>query len=91
VGIRLFPATSLAQAATREDLILDDEAMLKPTFFLARAVRPFLLEMLQAHAATSRHWILPGSHVNINPKLQEKLRRFGLRGPLWEHMQIRRG
>lgn len=89
-GIRLFPGTSLAQTALRADLIMDDETMLKPTFFLAQAVRPFLLETLHAHAAKNRHWILPGSNVNINPRLQEKLRRFGLKGPLWEHMQIRR-
>lgn len=89
-GIRLFPGTSLARSASRADLILDDETMLKPTFFLAQAVRPFLLETLHAHAAKNRHWILPGSNVNINPRLQEKLRRFGLKGPLWEHMQIRR-
>lgn len=89
-GIRLFPGTSLASSASRADLIIDDETMLKPTFFLTQAVRPFLLEMLHAHAAKNRHWILPGSNVNINSRLQEKLRRFGLKGPLWEHMQIRR-
>jgi len=38
----------------------------------------------------NRNWILPGSNVNIDRRLQEKLRRFGLKGPLWEHMQIRR-
>ncbi len=89
-GIRLFPGTSLARTASPKDLMMDDESMLKPTFYLAKAVRPFLLEMLQAHAAKNRHWILPGSNVNMNPKLQEKLRRFGLKGPLWEHMRIRR-
>jgi hypothetical protein len=64
--------------------------MLKPTFYLAESVRPFILDLLQDHAELNRHWILPGSNVNINRRLQEKLRRFGLRGPLWEHMQMRR-
>lgn len=64
--------------------------MLKPTFFLTTAVRSYILEMVHEHAAKNRNWILPGSNVNINPRLQEKLRRFGLKGPLWEHMQIRK-
>jgi radical SAM superfamily enzyme YgiQ (UPF0313 family) len=90
VGIRVFPGTSLARTAARSDLIADQEGMLTPTFFLEKAVRPFVLELLHEHSAKNRHWILPGSNVNINPRLQEKLRRFGLKGPLWEHMQIRR-
>ncbi len=89
-GIRLFPGTTLAEIASRQDLILTDETMLKPTFYLAESVRPFILDLLHAHAEDNRHWILPGSQVNINTRLQEKLRRFGLRGPLWEHMQIRK-
>lgn len=90
VGIRLFPGTRLAKLAASRDLIGSDTAMLQPIFYLAETVRPDILEVLQAHAAEQRHWILPGVNVNMNPKLQEKLRRFGLRGPLWEHMQIRR-
>jgi len=90
VGIRLFPGTSLARTAAPKDLIPGDATLLQPTFFLADAVRPFILEMLHAHAAKNPHWILPGSNVNIDPRLQEKLRRFGLKGPLWEHMQVRK-
>ena len=89
-GIRLFPGTTLGKSASRQDLILTNETMLKPTFYLAESVRPFILDLLQDHAELNRHWILPGSNVNINRRLQEKLRRFGLRGPLWEHMQMRR-
>jgi radical SAM superfamily enzyme YgiQ (UPF0313 family) len=90
VGIRLFPGTRLAEFASPEDLIITDETMLKPTFYLADSVRPFVLDLLHEHAEENKNWILPGSNVNINRRLQEKLRRFGLKGPLWEHMQIRR-
>jgi hypothetical protein len=90
VGIRLFPGTKLAEIASPRDLILTDETMLEPTFYLAESVRPFVLDLLHAHAEENKHWILPGSNVNIDRKLQEKLRRFGLKGPLWEHMQVRR-
>ncbi len=90
VGIRLFPGTALARTASPRDLMQTDESVLAPTFYLAEAVRPFVLDLLQGHAETNRHWILPGSHVNINRRIQEKLRRFGVKGPLWEYMQMRR-
>jgi radical SAM superfamily enzyme YgiQ (UPF0313 family) len=89
-GIRLFPGTRLAETASPEDLIFSGEGFLEPTFYLARSSRPFLLDALQTHAATNPNWILPGSNVNIDTRLQSKLRRFGLRGPLWEYMQMRR-
>ncbi|HAA04070.1 MAG TPA: hypothetical protein DCE18_11915 [Syntrophobacteraceae bacterium] len=90
VGIRLFPGTRLAEIAAPNDRISSDEAMLEPTFYLAETVRPYVLDLLREHAAQQPHWILPGSNVNINLRLQEKLRRFGLKGPLWEHMRVRR-
>jgi radical SAM superfamily enzyme YgiQ (UPF0313 family) len=90
VGIRLFPGTKLAESTLPEDLIIEDDSMLKPTFFLAESVRPFVLDMLYEHVEKNKNWILPGSNVNIDRRLQEKLRRFGLKGPLWEHMQVRR-
>jgi radical SAM superfamily enzyme YgiQ (UPF0313 family) len=90
VGIRLFPGTKLADYASPEDLIIEDHSMLKPTFYLAESVRPFVLDMLYEHVEVNKNWILPGSNVNIDTRLQEKLRRFGLKGPLWEHMRVRR-
>jgi radical SAM superfamily enzyme YgiQ (UPF0313 family) len=90
VGIRLFPGTKLADFSSREDLIIEDDSMLKPTFYLNASVRPFVLDMLYEHVEGNKNWILPGSNVNIDRRIQEKLRRFGLKGPLWEHMQVRR-
>ncbi len=89
-GIRVFPGTKLAEVALSEDLIRTDESMLAPTFYLEKSSRSFLFDMLYAHVEKNRHWIMPGSQINIDLRLQQKLRRFGLKGPLWEHMQIRR-
>ncbi len=89
-GIRLFPGTRLAQMARSEDILFTGSSFLDPTFFLSKAARPFLLEALRNHAATHSNWILPGSSVNIDTRLQSKLRRFGLKGPLWEYMRMRR-
>jgi radical SAM superfamily enzyme YgiQ (UPF0313 family) len=90
VGIRLFPGTRLAEYASSEDLIITDKTMLEPAFYLTESVRPFVLDLLYKHAEENSNWILPGSNVNIDRRIQEKLRRFGLKGPLWEHMQTRR-
>jgi hypothetical protein len=89
-GIRLFPGTRLAETASSEDIVFTGTGFLEPAFFLARSSRPFLLDALQSHAATHSNWILPGSNVNIDTRLQSKLRRFGFKGPLWEYMQMRR-
>jgi radical SAM superfamily enzyme YgiQ (UPF0313 family) len=90
VGIRVFPGTELARSASREDLILTGNTLLEPTFYIARSCRPFLLDRIQTHAARHSNWILPGSNVNIDNRLQSRLRKFGLRGPLWEYMRVRR-
>jgi radical SAM superfamily enzyme YgiQ (UPF0313 family) len=89
-GIRVFPGTKLAEVASADDLVQADESMLAPTFYIEKSSRSFLLDMLYAHVEKNRHWIMPGSHINIDLRLQQKLRRFGLKGPLWEHMQTRR-
>lgn len=89
-GIRLFPGTRLAETARPEDILFTGNSFLEPTFFLAETVRPFLLDAVREHAAAHSNWILPGSNVNIDTRLQSKLRRFGLKGPLWEYMQMRR-
>jgi len=39
-------------------------------------------------AAAHPNWIFPGLGINVSPRLQGKLRRIGVKGPLWEHMKI---
>jgi radical SAM superfamily enzyme YgiQ (UPF0313 family) len=90
VGIRLFPGTPLADEALHADVIFTGKTFLEPAFYLARSCRPFLLDAIRSHAAEHSNWILPGSGVNIDERLQSKLRKFGLKGPLWEYMRLRR-
>jgi radical SAM superfamily enzyme YgiQ (UPF0313 family) len=89
-GIRVFPGTKLAEFASPEDLIQTGKTMLEPSFYLAKSSRHFLLDTLYAHAERNRNWILPGSNININHRIHEKLRQFGVRGPLWEYMRRRK-
>lgn len=88
VGIRIFPHTRLAATAKREGRIAADEDFLEPVFYLADAVAEELLPFLKAYAKHHPTWIFPGLEINMNTALQEKLRRFGVKGPLWEYMGI---
>jgi len=87
VGIRVFPKTALSDIAKNEGMITADEDFLKPVFYLAPAVKNKLLPHIENFAKSHRNWILPGLNVNITLDLQRKLRRFGIKGPLWEHMK----
>jgi len=88
VGIRVFPNTGLSAIAKDEGVIAPDEDFLKPVFYLSPAVKDTILPSMKNFAEKHRFWILPGLNINIDTELQRKLRRFGIKGPLWEHMKI---
>lgn len=90
VGIRIFPRTRLAAVARQEGRIGPDEDFLKPLFYLADDVADPILPFLRSLAQSHPTWIFPGLQININTSLQQKLRRFGVKGPLWEYMQTGR-
>ncbi len=90
VGLRIFPGTGLARLAETEGLISPAQDFLQPTFYLAPAVRDKVIELAQEKAKIHPHWIFPGMGINVSSGLQAKLRRMGVKGPLWEHMKIRR-
>jgi hypothetical protein len=58
VGTRVLPHTSLARQALAEGLIRAEADLLRPTFYLAAAVRDWLVEHLRAAAATQPRWHL---------------------------------
>ena len=90
VGLRIFPGTGLARLAETEGLISPAHDFLQPTFYLAPAIRDQVVALAQEKAKIHPHWIFPGMGVNVSTRLQTKLRRMGVKGPLWEHMKIRR-
>jgi radical SAM superfamily enzyme YgiQ (UPF0313 family) len=87
VGIRIFPGTRLAEIARQEGLIDEQSDFLTPQFYLAPAIRDEVLPFLMDFAKQHSNWIFPGLNIQMNTALQEKLRRFGIKGPLWEHMK----
>ncbi len=88
VGIRVFPKTRLSLIAQEEGLIAPEENFLKPVFYLSPAIRNEILPYIKSFSKKHPTWIFPGLEVNINVELQKKLRRLGIKGPLWEHMRI---
>ena len=88
IGIRVFPRTTLHAIALNEGVISPEEDFLKPVFYLSPAVEKNILPFVKRFSKENPTWIFPGLNINIDLKLQKKLRRFGIKGPLWEHMKI---
>lgn len=88
IGIRVFPKTRLAEIAVEEGRIRPDTDFLDPVFYLSGDVEEEILPFIQDFSKTNPTWIFPGLNININTALQKKLRRFGIKGPLWEYMKM---
>jgi radical SAM superfamily enzyme YgiQ (UPF0313 family) len=90
LGLRIFPGTGLARLAGEEGMIAPTHDFLQPTFYLAPQVRGKVVEVAHQMAPSHPNWIFPGLGINVSSRLQSKLRKFGVKGPLWEHMKILR-
>ena len=88
IGIRVFPKTKLSIIAMKEGMIRPDEDFLRPVFYLSPAMEDEILPFIEKFSKKNPTWIFPGMNINITVELQKKLRRFGIKGPLWEHMKI---
>jgi radical SAM superfamily enzyme YgiQ (UPF0313 family) len=85
IGIRIYPHTPLQEMAVQEGVINADDALLEPRFYISPLIGPErLIEVVTEGAMGRRGWIVPGLEINISPLLMEGIRKFGLRGPLWE-------
>lgn len=58
VGSRILPRTELAQTAIAEGLIASESELLRPAFYIAESVRPWLADRLRAEAAAHPRWNL---------------------------------
>jgi radical SAM superfamily enzyme YgiQ (UPF0313 family) len=90
LGLRIFPGTGLARLAQEEGMISSSHDFLLPTFYVAAEVKEKIIELAHKMAASHPNWIFPGLGINVSARLQSKLRKIGVKGPLWEHMKIRR-
>ena len=89
IGIRVFPNTRLAHIALDEGFVEAENDFLGPVFYLSPSIKNEIVSFIQKFSKKNRTWIFPGMNINVNAKLQNKLRHFGFKGPLWE--QIKKG
>jgi radical SAM superfamily enzyme YgiQ (UPF0313 family) len=87
IGIRMFPGTRLAEMALEEGMIDEGVNFLEPVFYLSPAIEDEILPFAEKYATEHPTWIFPGMNINMTTDLQQKLRRFGIKGPLWEYMR----
>lgn len=87
IGIRVFPETRLSVIAMEEGAIPRDADFLEPVFYLSTRIENEIIPFIERFSQDNPTWIFPGMNINMTPDLQKKLRRFGIKGPLWEYMK----
>jgi radical SAM superfamily enzyme YgiQ (UPF0313 family) len=87
IGTRIFPQTRLADIALNEGMIGPDEDFLKPVFYISQTIKDEILPFIKAFSKKNPTWIFPGLNINMTEQGQRTLRRFGIKGPLWEYMK----
>jgi radical SAM superfamily enzyme YgiQ (UPF0313 family) len=84
LGIRIYPGTEMEKISLSQGVIRQDSDLIYPHFYISPALGERLKEMIQKKALARNHWIVPGLEINITQNLMEQIRRFRVRGPLWE-------
>nr|WP_258539279.1 radical SAM protein [Dissulfurirhabdus thermomarina] len=82
-GIRIIPGTRLHEIARAEGLLEPGADMLEARFYLPPGLAETLDELVPRLARRHKNWIFPGHAVRCSPELAARLRRQGVRGPLW--------
>ncbi|MGH8068474.1 MAG: B12-binding domain-containing radical SAM protein [Candidatus Entotheonellia bacterium] len=58
IGVSILPGTTVAARALEEGIIADAAELIRPTFYLAAAVRDWIVDYLTAEAAHNPRWNL---------------------------------
>ena len=84
LGIRIYPGTEMERISLSQGIIHQDSNLIHPHFYISPRLGGRLTEMIQEKALSRNRWIVPGLEINISKNLIEQIRRFRIRGPLWE-------
>lgn len=84
LGIRIYPGTEMEQISLSQRVIHQDTNLIYPHFYISPDLGGKLSEIVQEKALARKKWIIPGLEINITQNLIEQIRRFRIRGPLWE-------
>ncbi len=84
-GIRIYPQTRLYSIAIEEGFIAEDNDLLEPTFYFPETLEPeWMMNYIEKFSKTTPGWIVPSLGINTPYEILQKLRKKGIRGPLWE-------
>jgi radical SAM superfamily enzyme YgiQ (UPF0313 family) len=84
LGIRIYPGTEMERISRAQGIIPQDANLIYPYFYISPKLGGRLSEIIQEKALARQRWIVPGLEINITKNLIEQIRRFRIRGPLWE-------
>jgi radical SAM superfamily enzyme YgiQ (UPF0313 family) len=84
LGIRIYPGTEMERVALSQGVIRRDSNLIFPHFYVSPELKGRLEEIAREKALKRKQWIVPGLEINISQNLMEGIRRFQIRGPLWE-------
>ncbi len=84
LGIRIYPGTEMERISLSEKVIHQDSNLIYPHFYISPILRGKLSGIIQEKALARKRWIVPGLEINVSQNLIEQIRRFRIRGPLWE-------
>ncbi len=84
LGIRIYPGTEMERIALSQGVIHNDSNLIYPHFYISPALGGRLEDIVKEKALERNRWIVPGLEINISQNLMEGIRRFRIRGPLWE-------
>jgi radical SAM superfamily enzyme YgiQ (UPF0313 family) len=84
LGIRIYPGTEMEQISISQGVIPQNGNLIYPHFYISPALGGRLGEIIQEKALARKRWIVPGLEINITQNLIEQIRKFRVRGPLWE-------
>ena len=84
LGIRIYPGTEMERIALSHGVIDQSSHLIDPHFYISPALERRLEDIIREKALDRNKWIVPGLEINITQNLMEQIRRFRIRGPLWE-------
>jgi radical SAM superfamily enzyme YgiQ (UPF0313 family) len=84
LGIRIYPGTEMERVALSQGVISEHSNLIFPHFYVSPNLKGRLEEIVREKALERKQWIVPGLEINISRNLMEGIRRFQIRGPLWE-------
>ena len=84
LGIRIYPGTEMERIALSQGVIHQESHLIYPHFYISPLLGGRLEQLVREKALERNRWIVPGLEINISQNLMEQIRKFQIRGPLWE-------